>query len=81
MTFVSISADKEFLKMTLFLNLKKDFLWTFLHLGSDIGLLRDYDVRSFPLFVLIDSQGKIIKYPADMPDSGLESSLEKLLNP
>ena len=81
MSFVSISADKEFLKMILFLNLKKDFTWTFLHLGNDIELLRDYDVRSFPLFILIDSQGKIIKYPADLPDGGLESSLEKLLNP
>jgi len=81
MAFVSISADKEFLKMNYFLNLKKDFTWTFLHLGSDIELLRDYDVRSFPLFVLIDSQGKIVKYPAEMPDSGLESSLERLLNP
>jgi thiol-disulfide isomerase/thioredoxin len=81
MSFVSISADKEFLKMILFLNLKKDFTWTFLHLGNDIELLRDYDVRSFPLFILIDSQGKIIKYPADLPDGGLESSLENLLNP
>jgi thiol-disulfide isomerase/thioredoxin len=81
MVFVSISADKEFLKMLFFLNLKKDFTWTFLHLGNEIGLLRDYDVRSFPLFVLIDSQGRIIQYPDDLPDSGLESSLEKLLNP
>jgi len=81
MVFVSISADKEFMKMLFFLNLKKDFTWTFLHLGNEIGLLRDYDVRSFPLFVLIDSQGRIVQYPADLPDSGLESSLEKLLNP
>jgi thiol-disulfide isomerase/thioredoxin len=81
MTFVSISADKEFVKMNFFLNLKKDFTWTFLHLGNETGLLRDYEVRSFPLFVLIDSQGKIVQYPADLPGSGLESSLEKLLNP
>jgi thiol-disulfide isomerase/thioredoxin len=80
-TFVSISADKEFMKMLFFLNLKKDFDWTFLHLGDETGLLRDYDVRSFPLFVLIDSRGRIVKYPADLPDSGLESSLGKLLNP
>ena len=81
MVFVSISADKEFLKMVLFLNLQKDFTWTFLHLGNELGLLQEYNVRSFPLFVLIDSQGKIVQYPADLPDSGLESSLEKLLNP
>jgi thiol-disulfide isomerase/thioredoxin len=81
MAFVSISADKEFLKMFFFLNLKKNFIWTFLHIGSEIGLLRDYDVRTFPLFVLVDSQGRIVNYPADLPDSGLESSIEKLLNP
>ncbi len=81
MTFVSISADKEFVKMIFFLNLKKDFNWTFLHVGNEVGLLRDYEVRSYPLFVLIDSQGRIVQYPADLPDSGLETSLEKLLNP
>ena len=81
MAFVSISADKEFMKMLFFLNHKKDFTWTFLHLGDGIGLFRDYNVRSLPLFVLIDSQGKIVIYPADLPGSGLESSLEKLLNP
>jgi len=80
-TFVSISADKEFLKMSFFLNLKKDFTWTFLHIGNEIRLLRDYDVRSYPLFVLIDNQGRIVQYPADLPDNGLESTLEKLLNP
>jgi thiol-disulfide isomerase/thioredoxin len=81
MNFVSISADKEFMKMLFFLKLKKDFTWTFLHLGNETGLLRDYNVRSFPMFVLIDSQGKIVQYPADLPDSGLESQLGKLFNP
>lgn len=81
MNFVSVSADKEFMKMLFFLKLKKDFTWTFLHLGNETGLLRDYDVRSFPMFVLIDSQGKIVQYPADLPDHGLESQLEKLFNP
>lgn len=81
MAFVSISADKEFVKMTFFLNLKKDFTWTFLHIGNDVGLLRDYDVRTYPLFVLIDGQGKIAEYPAELPDGGLEASIEKMLNP
>ena len=81
MTFVSISADKEYVKMLFFLNLQKDFTWAFLHLGNEVGLLREYDVRSYPLFVLIDNEGKIVQYPADLPGSGLESSLEKLLNP
>jgi thiol-disulfide isomerase/thioredoxin len=81
MNFVSISADKEFVKMNFFLNLKKKFNWTFLHLGDELGLLKDYEVKSFPLFVLIDGQGKIVSYPADLPGSGLESSIQKLLGP
>ena len=81
MNFVTISADKEFMKMNFFLNLKKNFNWTFLHLGNELDLLREYDVKSFPLFILVDSQGRIVSYPADLPGSGLESSIEKLLNP
>jgi thiol-disulfide isomerase/thioredoxin len=81
MTFVSISGDKEFIKMNYFLKLKKDFVWTFLHLGDEYRLLLDYDVRSFPLFVLIDSQGKILKYPAELPSAGLDQSIERILNP
>ena len=81
MNILSISADKEYLKMLYFINLKKDFSWNFLHLGNETGLLKEYDVKSFPLFVLIDSMGKIVQCPADLPDSGLEADIEKLLNP
>jgi peroxiredoxin len=81
MDFVSISADREFLKMKYFLDLKKDFNWTFLHLGDDMELLKAYDVRSFPVFVLIDADGNIFRCPADMPSAGLEQSIRKLVNP
>lgn len=81
MNFVSICADREFMKMLFFLDLKKDFTWTFLHIGDQLELLRAYDVRSYPLFVLIDSSGNIYSYPAEYPDKGLETSIEKLLNP
>ncbi|MEI7662039.1 MAG: TlpA disulfide reductase family protein [Bacteroidota bacterium] len=77
--FVSISADKYFSKMLRFVNLKKDYVWTFLNVGEHPGVLKDYDVRSYPLFVLIDKEGKIFKYPAGQPSSGLEADLQKIL--
>ncbi len=77
--FISISADKYFSKMLYFINLKPDFVWDFLNTGTQSGVLRDYDVRSYPLFVLIDKEGKIYKYPAELPSSGLELELQKLL--
>jgi peroxiredoxin len=79
--FVSISADKEFLRMKYFLNLKKDFSWTFLHIGDSLDVLKDYDVRSFPLFVLIDENGNIFRCPAELPSAGLEVSVQKLSAP
>jgi peroxiredoxin len=79
-SFISISADKDFNKMLHFIDLKTDFVWNFLHIGDDYELLKEYDVKSYPLFVLIDQDGNIVQYPADLPGSGLELSLQKLVN-
>jgi thiol-disulfide isomerase/thioredoxin len=77
--FVSVSADKYFSKMLYFINLKKDYVWTFVNIGEQSDVLKDYDVRTYPLFVLIDKEGNIYKYPADFPGNGLEADLQKLL--
>ncbi|MDP4280787.1 MAG: TlpA disulfide reductase family protein [Bacteroidota bacterium] len=77
--FVSVSTDKEFLKMIYFLDLKKDYDWSFLFLGEQYDVLKDYDVRSYPYFVLIDEKGNIVSCPSDYPSAGLENSLNKLL--
>ena len=80
-TFVSISADKDYRQMINYISNKKDFVWNFLHIGDDVELLKEYDVRSYPLFVILDKEGKIYRYPADLPSAGLEASLIQLLNP
>ncbi|MCK9218471.1 MAG: TlpA family protein disulfide reductase [Bacteroidales bacterium] len=77
-TFLGISADKYFSKMLLFVNMKKDYVWDFVNIGDHSEVLKDYDVRSYPLFVLIDKEGNIYKYPADQPSSGLEANLQQL---
>lgn len=79
MHFVSISTDRSFSKMAYFINLKKDYAWTFLHVGDQTEVLKEYDVRSYPLYVLIDGEGKIVRYAADGPGEGLETEVEKLL--
>lgn len=77
--FVSVSADKYFSKMLFFINLKKDYVWTFVNIGDHSEVLIDYEVRTYPLFVLIDKDGKINKYQAKQPSSGLEADLQKML--
>ncbi|MEI7897556.1 MAG: redoxin domain-containing protein [bacterium] len=77
--FVSISADKYFSSMLYFINLKKDYVWTFVNIGDQSEVLTEYDVRTYPLFVLIDKKGNIYKYPAPLPSEGLETELQKIL--
>jgi thioredoxin-related protein len=77
--FVCVSADKSFSKMLFFVNLKKNYLWTFVHIGDHVEVLKEYEVNSYPLFVLIDKDGKINKYPAAQPSNGLEADLQKIL--
>lgn len=79
-SFVAVATDREFIKMKMFLDMKRDYTWTFLHLGEQYDLLKDYDVRVYPLFVLIDREGKIYRYPAEFPDKGLERSLDSILS-
>ncbi len=81
MYFVSISADKEFVRMKYFLSMKKDFSWIFLFLGGEVDVLKSYDIKSLPDYVLLDAQGKIVACPAQTPSTGLEQELEKLVQP
>lgn len=77
--FLSISADKYFSKMLLFINMKKDCTWDFAHIGDRMETLVDYDVRSYPLYVLIDSEGKIFRYPAGSPGRDLEAEIQQII--
>jgi len=78
--FVNISADRDFVMMKFFVERKPNYSWKFLHVGQEWELLKNYDVRSYPLFVMIDRQGNIYgRYPAPTPSEGLERSLDELL--
>ncbi|MCK9424147.1 MAG: TlpA family protein disulfide reductase [Bacteroidales bacterium] len=77
--FLCVSADKYFTKMILFINLKKDYTWDFASIGDNMETLVNYEVRSYPLFVLIDRAGKIFKYPAGSPGRDLEAEIQQLL--
>ena len=79
LNFVAVSADKSFYKMKFFIDNKKDYTWTFLNTGEQSDVLKDYDVRTYPLFILLDRDGKIVKYQASEPSEGLEAEIQKLL--
>lgn len=80
--FISICTDNEKSKMTTFLKENPTMSWTFLHIGDSRVLLQDYEVRTFPTYILIGKEGEIIKFPAPRPSSGTdrpnEENLERL---
>jgi thiol-disulfide isomerase/thioredoxin len=72
---VSIMVDFEQANLYHFVNSHKDFNWTFLHFGGNYSFIDAYSVYGLPLGVLIDSQGKIVSYPAKPPNQGLLAQL------
>lgn len=73
-----ISADKQ--KKDLEDYLKNfDFPWNTVHYNNDISLLEQYDATTYPLFILLDENGRIISYPAPRPSEGLSGYMNRVL--
>jgi len=68
--FITISLDKNPEIVTRFKK-EKNYKWTFLYNGTGYDLIQDYGIKTFPLFVLINSEGKILQYPALKPSEGI----------
>jgi peroxiredoxin len=50
--------------------------WDLLKAGDDPGLMEQYGATALPVFILIDPQGKIYKYPAPSPSEDLNLLLD-----
>lgn len=76
--FVSISADKQFLNLHYYLE-KHKYDWYFLFSGNNNDLLEEYEVFTYPIFMLIDTNGNIINYPALKPSENIENVFKSLI--
>ncbi|MDG1477228.1 MAG: TlpA disulfide reductase family protein [Vicingaceae bacterium] len=74
--FISICADNDFNKMTSFLSKNEGYNWTFLHIGKDKKILSDYSVATYPTYILIDDNLKVVKFPAGRPGGTAERATE-----
>ncbi len=75
--FISICADNDYKKMTSFLQKNSTYNWTFLHLGNDKKLLEQYNIVTYPIYILIDDDLKILKAPAPRPGGTSERATEE----
>ncbi len=76
--FITISLDKNSEIINRFIN-DKGYDWLFLYNGSQYDLVKSYNIKTFPLFALIDKDGKILQYPAYKPSEVIEETFKKLV--
>lgn len=67
-----LESMQEFLKI-------KPYNWTFLFYGDQPKILKEYDVRTFPTYYLIDRQGKLVISPAPSPSENFEMALFRIM--
>ncbi len=75
---VTIIMDNDENVINSFLE-RSNYKWLFLHYGNQSSIVREYDIRAFPVYYLIDPDGKLALSPAPGPGEEFEARLFKLL--
>jgi hypothetical protein len=71
---VTIFIDDDYQSMLEFLS-KNDYDWDFLFYGDRPSILREYNIRIFPSYYLVDRNGKLLMSPALSPADDFEAWL------
>jgi peroxiredoxin len=71
---VLVSVDPKLSELRGFVS-KTDYKWMFLHFGLHPEILKEYDIRGYPTYFLIDKQGKLLLSPAPSPFENMELKL------
>lgn len=71
--FVTVDCDREFQKMFHFLKNSRHgnrYDWKWLHFDGNYDMLRHFQIYSYPWFVLLDPEGRIVYDVTPAPSSG-----------
>jgi len=72
--FVAVSVDKDPGKLAAYLKMA-DLPWLVLQFGGSLELLENYDASTYPHFILIDDNGRIVSCPAPGPSENIKKLL------
>jgi peroxiredoxin len=75
---VSIMVSETQEQMKSFME-RNGYDWTALFYGNDRDLLRDYNVKAYPVAYLIGPDGKLIQSPATLATEGFEQQLFRIM--
>lgn len=74
LNIVTILADDDFAASKKFIQ-GKQLPWTFLHYANSPDILKEYDIRAFPTYFLLDPEGRLVLSPAPSPMENFELRL------
>ncbi|MFO7923285.1 MAG: TlpA disulfide reductase family protein [Bacteroidales bacterium] len=75
---VTIFVDESHQSMLEFLD-KTGYDWDFLFYGDQPSILKEYDIRMFPTYYLIDRDGTLLMSPAPNPAENFEGYLLRVM--
>ncbi len=75
---VTVFIGDSYESMLEFLS-KNDYEWEFLFYGNQPSILKEYDIRIYPSYYLIDRDGTLLMSPAPSPAEGFERYLLRTL--
>lgn len=76
--FISISFDKN-INIVRELAQEKGYEWEFLFNGRSKDLMNSYRIKTFPVFMLLDEEGRLVDYPAFKPSEVIRGSFDRIL--
>ncbi|MFN2395325.1 MAG: TlpA family protein disulfide reductase [Bacteroidales bacterium] len=76
--FINISTERDPAVFSAFVQ-SSDYPWYNFHFNHDFRILDAYEVRSLPVYVIIDDQGRIIDYPAMKPSGDIIERINRIL--
>ncbi|MBN1158846.1 MAG: TlpA family protein disulfide reductase [Bacteroidales bacterium] len=72
LVIITITTDPDGDEFRAF-RLKNEYNWVFLHYDRDPEIIKQYDIRAFPMYFLIGPDGRLILSPAPSPAENFES--------
>ena len=75
---VTIIIDEDVNVLKSYLS-RSNYTWKFLYFGHQSSIIKDYDIRAFPTYYLVDPQGKLVMSPAPSPGEDFEARLFQVM--
>jgi len=75
--FLSLASDIDPVRFKNRLK-QKDFSWPIVRIEENNPILKDYQIKAFPTYIIINPEGKVYQYPARGPKDGIERVFVKI---